>query len=109
MAGRRHDPATYQTDYLTNGGARETFEAYSSLVCEDVRVTRCRYAALVAVFSLNLLWSLGVLCFVAVRGQQPASPAAAAPRCWRPVSKSHPVHRGKTGLHSRHVFAFLTF
>jgi len=63
MAGRSRDAATYQSHYLTNRGAGETFDAYSALVTEDAAVTRCRYAFLVIMVVVNLSMSIGVLCY----------------------------------------------
>jgi len=84
MAGQSRDTATYQTDFLTNRGVGETFEAYSAIVREDATVTRCRYALLMMVFVVNVSMSLGVLFYV-VRSQAPSPPT---PRCWRPASKN---------------------
>ena len=63
MARRSHDTGVYQTHYLTNRGIGETYEAYSSLVREDVAVPRCRYAFLVIVFAVNMSLSVAVLLF----------------------------------------------
>jgi len=81
MARPARDASRFQTDFLTNRGVGETFEAYSALVREDVgALTRYRYALLVILFAVNLCMSLALL-FFAIHTQRPPSRAQ-----WKTVS-----------------------
>jgi len=71
MAGRSDEVVAYHTHFLANRGVAEAHEVYSSLVKEDVPVTRCRYAFLVIVVAVNLSMSIAVLS-LAVHRHPPA-------------------------------------
>ena len=71
MEGRSDEVVAYHTHFLTNRGVGEAYERYSSLVKDDVPVTRSRYAFLVIVVAINLSMSIAVLS-LAVHRHPPA-------------------------------------
>ena len=81
MAGRADEVVAYHTHFLTNRGVGEAFDVYSSVVKEDIPVTRCRYVFLAIIVAVNLSMSIAVLSF-AIHRHNPSA------RRWKLESQS---------------------